>query len=407
MKKRNAQRKWQKITRTERFSLFQSAKDPTVFEVSWKKSNGYGRRRFNAESVESTLKKAPVFAGLEAGRSNPRQIKISDAFEMALKSASSGKTSRGDWFYWVERFVGWLDKNYPNHTHWHMLTRPIIREYLSNFVGKSTYTKKHAVQPVEQASRFMYLDFGFTDFAANLGISTKLEASPKAVYLADLVEFVDFLKKLDSGLEVGACLLGLAGLRLQEATQLRWNRVDTKQGLIEISGKTKNEYSNRVIPVCGRVIEALERAYNQKSEKRSKIQEVRSYVLIEKEGLGYTDWRNYSKEMRNSLKSWNPRIDWKPKDLRNCLPTFAVTKGLLNDVWEQYIGHAPRTITARHYIPRLASVSYGEKDALERQMDLFRLQVVEPLEEAIVEKSEVKILNFFEQSTSDHLISSK
>ena len=66
----------------------------------------------------------------------------------------------------------------------------------------------------------------------------------------------------------------------------------------------------------------------------------------------------------------------KSKDLRNCLPTFAVMQGLLNDVWEQYLGHAPRTVTARHYIPRLASASIGESEALERQMELFSLQVI-------------------------------
>ena len=72
-----------------------------------------------------------------------------------------------------------------------------------------------------------------------------------------------------------------------------------------------------------------------------------------------------------------------PRNLRNCLPTFAVMSGLLSDVWEQYLGHAPRSITARHYIPRLASASHGEAEALERQANLFQLHVVQPLEKAM------------------------
>ena len=72
--------------------------------------------------------------------------------------------------------------------------------------------------------------------------------------------------------------------------------------------------------------------------------------------------------------------------------------GSLNDVWEQYLGHAPRSITARHYIPRLASVSSGETDALIRQMDLFRLHVVDPLDQVIAARNEAKILKNFERS---------
>ncbi len=50
--------------------------------------------------------------------------------------------------------------------------------------------------------------------------------------------------------------------------------------------------------------------------------------------------------------------------------------------WEQCIGHAPGTVTERHYVPRLTSRTSGERSALDRQMALFRRLVVEPLEQA-------------------------
>ena len=87
--------------------------------------------------------------------------------------------------------------------------------------------------------------------------------------------------------------------------------------------------------------------------------------------------------MREALRAWNPRVEWAPKDLRNCLPTFGTTQGLWSAVWEQYVGYSPATVTTKHYVPRLASVSDGEDDALERQMELFRLYVVAPLNRAI------------------------
>ena len=98
-------------------------------------------------------------------------------------------------------------------------------------------------------------------------------------------------------------------------------------------------------------------------------------------------WQNYSKMVSTAIRSWNSNISWKPKDLRNALPTFAASEGILSDLWEQYLGHAPRTVTARHYLPRLGSASAGEKKELERQMLLFQRLVIEPLENAIQGKT--------------------
>lgn len=118
-------------------------------------------------------------------------------------------------------------------------------------------------------------------------------------------------------------------------------------------------------------------------------------------------WENYSKEVRAAIRQWKPAIEWKPKDLRNCLPTFAVMTGMQGDVWEQYIGHAPRSVTARHCIPRLAAVSEGEENALRRQMDLFRFHVTSPLDQAIQTVRCGRILNFFELPGSNQRMSSK
>lgn len=80
------------------------------------------------------------------------------------------------------------------------------------------------------------------------------------------------------------------------------------------------------------------------------------------------------------MKKWNTHIEWAPKDLRNCLPTFATMNGIHGTIWEQYIGHAPETVTDRHYVPRLAGRTPGESSALDRHMDLFRRFVTGPIE---------------------------
>lgn len=107
-------------------------------------------------------------------------------------------------------------------------------------------------------------------------------------------------------------------------------------------------------------------------------------------------WCNYSKEVIEALSAWDAEIGWKPKDLRNCLPTFAVMTGLQNDFWEQYSGRAPKTVYARHYVPKLTTVSKGQVEALEQQMKFFHFHVVDHLNKAIAGEGIAEILNFFE-----------
>ncbi len=391
------QKKWQKIAKMKRFNLLRNVVIPTLYAVSWPKSNGkYGRRRFQAVDIDAALEQAPKIAGLEPSQAGHEKIRLVDAFEVTLASTKRGEKSRHDWLYCVERFMIWLAKTYPNCTHWHLLTRKVVRDYLAMFDGKSATTRRLALQPITQTSGFMSREYGLPDVASKLGIGSKLQSTPKEVYLPDVVALCDFLAKENPRLEVGVALQGLASLQLQEATRLRWKNVNLQRGLIEITGEVKNEYRKRVIPVCSRVLDALKRA-RERRETRGVVDLYEAVVVRPLGGAYGDDWPAYGKHVLAEIKKWNPKIEWKTKDLRKCLPTFAAISGLRNDVWEQYFGHAPRSITARHYIPRLASASHGESEALERQANLFRFHVVQPLEKAMDSKGEARILNFFEQ----------
>ena len=128
-------------------------------------------------------------------------------------------------------------------------------------------------------------------------------------------------------------------------------------------------------------------------------------VIVSTTGCSYFEgtksYQNYSHELKALIKQWNPSSSWRPKDLRNCLPTFFAIEGLSSDVTEQYLGHASRSITARHYIPRLNSSSLGEGGELERMMNVFRRLVIQPLTKACRQRGSAEILNFFEPDESD------
>lgn len=397
---------WKKVVSTDRLSLYQDKNAETLFSVRWKRSDGsYGSRRFSALRREEAIREAPYQAGLEIRQRN-KEFRIVDAFNECLAQTNRGLKSRQDWNYYVKRFMAWLQKHNKDIQHWHLLTRPLIRQYLKALDGKSATMRRLAMQPICQTSGYMHREYGCVYFAERMGIGSKLEKTPPMVYIEDVFSFLDFLKEKDPRLEVGACLQALGGLQLQEARRLTWSKVRLSEGLVEISGEVKNPYRNRVIPVCDRVLEALKRAGAMRGS--GGVQNLGETVLKSEKGFAFGNaWHNYSQQISRAIREWNPEILWKPKDLRNCLSTFGTMLGIKNDVWEQYIGHAPQSVTGRHYIPRLASVSEGEANALKRQMDMFRGQLTTHVDAAYRRYLGGEILNFFEPVGSNQRMDSK
>jgi len=91
------------------------------------------------------------------------------------------------------------------------------------------------------------------------------------------------------------------------------------------------------------------RADEQRREREAEtsLVELDSHVVVGTDGLGYTDHRSYGRKVRESLRAWNPNLAWPPKDLRNCLITFAEECGLQLNLIEQYIGHAAKSVSRR------------------------------------------------------------
>jgi len=375
MKTRNTSKdkEWTKVASRPLFNLYRHTAEPHLWKVRLRASGGYIRRRFHAPNLAAALEEAPRISGLESEPEKRPEVPLSDAFRFALEASKRASISRNDWFVMVERFLVWLRKQYPLCTHWELMTRTILRDYLATYEGRAANTKRLAIQPILQTAGYMHREHGFTNFGERLGIGSKLKSTPPLVYREDVLEFCDWLITNRPHLEAGVCLQGLAGLQLLEALRLTWDKVDLDKGLIEISGEVKNVYRNRVIPVAKRVVEALRRIHER---RRPFVQQ----VLVGMHGLSYEEYRSYGRQVRAAIKQWNRQCDWAPKDLRNCMPTFASIHGIHSELWEQYIGHAPRTVTGRHYVPRLASSTTGERAALERQMALFRRVVVDPFE---------------------------
>jgi integrase len=396
-----SKQQWIKIVSTGRVSVFRDPSNPSRFEVSWRRANGsYGRRRFNADSVEQAIETAPVIAGLVQATPDVEGITLLDGFTQAMSETRRGSRGRADWLYQQTRFLEWLARSHPTVTHWHQVTRQIVKDYLRRYEGRSPNHRRLTLQPVIQTAGYLEREFQMPNVTRKLGIGNANVRETPTVFLADVVSLADFLKDRHPRLEVGVALQGLAALRLTEALRITWGKVDLRHGIIEVSGETKTSWSNRTIPVAARVHDALRRAWEIRPN--AKVVDPQAPVVVSPKGRSYmagtTSYHNYTKDLRKAVKEWNAEVGWRVKDLRNAVPTALAMAGLACDASEQYMGHAPKGITARHYIPRLSAVTKGEKAAFAHAMQVFKTPVVEHIEH-LASGSEAEILNFFEPAS--------
>lgn len=385
-------RTWKRILKTERLSLYQAAGEPETFSVRWRKdvSDGeqrsrYGYRVFSAPTVGEAIRFAPFVCGFEQQPKANKPIPLVDAFDTAVKASRRGARAQYDWDRAVELFSDWLVEHHPRVGAWNQLSREIVREYAEEHAHLSPNRQRLLMQPIRQTDNYMAREYGFQHIAQGLATSSATVSGPTEVHLSDVIDLLAFLRehKDTRALEAPAALCGLAGMRISEAFRQRWENIDRERGLAQIvDGKTP--WSNRVIPVAADVADALERAWLL--AKRRKVRPVEG----ERVAADWSRLDTFGKAMSEAIRQWKAAVPWRGGDLRNAIPTWAKAVGRGGDpMIEEYIGHAPRGVTARHYAGRLMAVSRGEREDLDRRMEFARSTIIVPLEEAI-EKAKVE-----------------
>lgn len=341
-----------------------------------KSPGNYGERVFQAPSRDHALHLAPGIAGLVPQVPRPELYTLGQAFGLALKASKRGPSARTDWSIAVGQFCDWLDTHHPRVLHWQQLTREIIAEYRDS-LDLAPNSIRLRLQPIIQTDNHLARRHGLLRIAEGLGLSARAKP-PAQVYLADTL---DLLQHLPPRLRAGAALQALAGLRVQEVFRLTWDHIDLDAQLVEISGLVKTDWSRRVIPICDEATRHL------RAMPRQKVRGINDDRLY----ADFQTWQGYSRSLKREIRKWNPKVSWNPKDLRNCLPTWARSVGRRGEVLEEYLGHAPRSVTDRHYIPRLGAVTRGEQQALSDAMAIFRREIVSPLDHAIHEQKKNEI----------------
>ncbi len=366
--------------KTDRFTLIQERENR--WKVSGRDSEGsYRRIRFDAKDLSEAIRTAErILQNLTDNRKNKPlrkaqrhcMIRISDALFRSAESRNWSEYTRQSDATSSEYFLDWVDRK--GLTFWHELRFEHVQQYRKCLLerGLAYDTIRLYLVPVRRTAMWMSMNWpkDYVNICQGLRLSRRDVCSTSYneeegnlfLPIASVLDFLDWLTRDEEWdrLSVGVALQGLAGLQLQEALRLTWDKVNIPEQSITIDGFVKNQYRIRKIPIVNTVLWILRRA---RSGTRS------SGRLIPH----FSAYDSYSPALKRAFRESKQGIVIKPKDLRNTIQTAAIDGGWYGYYVQRYVGHAPATIGERHY--------HGDQG--KRLFPLFQEKVVAHIEEEI------------------------
>jgi len=358
--------------KTERFTLHEEK--PGRWKVSGRDSNGsYRRIRFNAKDLSEAMKMAEETL-LQPQAEKPETpnepdefptLHISEALLRASATRNWTEYTRQKDDKFCEYFLEWIDKE--GLAYWHELRYEHIQRYQRNLLdrGLAFDTIRLYLLPVRRTAAWAasnwperYVNFCQSHrISRRDGRSSTYNEDEGNPYLSihKVLDFLDWLarKEGQDSLIIGVALQGLAGLQMQEALRLTWEKVDLNEGTITIDGVVKNRYRIRKIPIAKVIMWLLRRMRSASNPQGAVIPD-------------YAAFDNYSHAAHREMRKWDAGVAIKPKDLRNTIQTEAIDGGWYGYYVQRYVGHAPATIGERHY--------HGDQG--KRLISFFREKVV-------------------------------
>lgn len=339
-------------------------------KVSGKNSRGERRKpHFNARSIEDAMEEAYKLLGF--GDPLPgSELRINRVLGRWLESRNLRPPTRQSYRSYIKQFLFWCDAE--GLDLWADLRLEHLERYRNQVVEEyDGWTPYHYLKVVRAASKWASINWRgeFQDFAEGFTLPKPafrvLQEDADALSLVEVAEFCAWLSRREGGWRIlpAVALCGLCGLRVTEALRLEWSRVNLEAGLVDITGEVKNPHSERRIPIPEFVVEILSQTprYNHWVVPRNREKDA------------------YGRAFRKFYDKWKPERRIVPSDLRDALQTTAEIEGWNGYVMERYVGHAPRTMSQRHYTKR-------SSEALIRDM---RVQVASRID-AMLEKDGAK-----------------
>lgn len=346
--------------------------------------NVYIERYFHADNFQSAQNISESEKYGISRKIETRQIKIIDALNETLDKSKRAERARRDWIAASKKFILWMIENKYKISFWSEIEKQTFSNYFDSMKNLTDNTKRLRFNPLKQTAKFMAERYDLQNKTQHIKIGNKPVNAPALIFIEDALSLYTFALESCPEYAPAILLMSLCGLRISECCRLSRDKINLSFGLIEISGKIKNQSSARVIPVPDIVLRSLKAHTENKN----------NFNIIPASGIlfditpGMYSEINFGKRINAIIKNWNNKIEWRAGDLRNCFFTFFEMANMRSGLVEQYAGHSARDISQRHYIPRLTSLSYGEKNALLEMMNKFRIAVTDHIDKQVEKVSQ-------------------
>lgn len=258
-------------------------------------------------------------------------------------------------------FLTWLKKSYPSPTTWNSLARRHVEAYHKHLEsrGIARDTVIANLKPIRGTAALVTDQLGSAVCpdvfkAAKITIKAKPRPQSQILNSGGLMRFLAWLQTNNAALYNVAMITGLSGLRVLEATALRFCDVDFERGTITVTEtdqhKPKNAGSHRTIPVCDMLLDFLQSKCN--GQPADSVQTICKSVKGLPLNLETTAYKNTAK--RAIVKARAAGIvpqGFKFHELRASFATIAQYEARIDrhDL-EKYVGHSATTVLDRHYI---------------------------------------------------------
>jgi len=292
----------------------------------------------------------------------------------AIVEAINGKTgtandaTRKNYADRAEPFLQWLADRKLKARRWGDISTKIVRDYLNDILAEKNErgeslcfdTIRMRLFVVKMTSRYMaesypdrYVDVARPVSLKGVRRAARTREVERALDAPTLQTFLGFLRQRRPDLWGIACLESLAGLRMLEAAHVREQDVDFRAATVRVTDtpahKVKTPQSNRTIPVCGRVLEAL----------RTAIQAIRvrhpdGYVFLTRRGEPWGPdgiMHAMKKALRQCWQTSGVEVlrDFQPHHLRATFATLVRRQRADSRVLQSYLGQVPTDVLGKHY----------------------------------------------------------
>lgn len=323
-----------------------------AWQVSWQGSNGKQNKR-----VYDTPK---LFQAIDLFLDQPqaeKRLEVNDVVFGFVEVQDVKQSTKYNYASQGRVFCQWAVEN--GILYWDQVDYSTIEGFIAHAVKEKRSRRILVVRStlLKSISSWAARKYGFPDKLSAFKLGRRqgsTRQAPQPLNFQELVSFLSHLEKNGDTDYIGfVALSGFCALRVTESLRMTRDRIDLEALTVRIDGEVKNQASRRTLPLPTCVVPYLEKHFQENKRWNSEMA--------------------FNTGLRFKMSKWGTKATG--STLRKIVTTAFVTRGWDDYIFECYIGHAPPTMSRKHY----AIPTEDEKIAL------MRTQVADRIDQLVLE----------------------